>query len=109
MSEDPRADYLSLLRRLATAESPSYPLALELWKLSMKRVPEFADDWIYHPSWLLWGALTDWVEVKPQERTEAEAAMVEAAKEFLAASGDPAAEQEYFDRWLYDRCGYPRP
>ena len=59
--------------------------------------------------WALWGGLTDWVEVKPQETAEAENAMVEAAKQWLALSEDQAAREQYYEHWLYEVVGYERP
>ena len=102
-----RAAYSELLRQLTTGNGDKYELGKEIWSLSM----DLADssDWIYYPSWLVWGSLTDWVENKPEQRNEAENAMLRAAKEFLALNGDLASEQVYFDRWVYDECGYERP
>ena len=61
-----------------------------------------------HALWLLWGALTDWVENKPAEIDEAEAAMRRAATEWLEVADDELRWRPYFDRWLYDECGYTR-
>jgi hypothetical protein len=108
MVQDSRADILALLQRLAAGDNQPYDLGLQLWKLSMAQVDP-AGDWVYYPLWLLWGALTDWVEVKPAETAQAEAAMVEAAKGFLSVVGQEARERAYFDHWLYERLGYERP
>ena len=48
-------DYLSLLRRLVGRDAKPYDIGRELWSLSMDRVDP-SGDWIYFPSWLLWGA-----------------------------------------------------
>jgi len=101
-----RAAYLALIRRLAVGSGDRYDVAVQIWKISLARAG--SDDWIYHPSWLIWGCLTDWVENRPHEREEAEAEMIEAANEFLALDGNPTSEREYFGRWVYDRCGYER-
>jgi hypothetical protein len=103
-----RSDYLSLLRRLVSRDAKPYDIGRELWSLSMERVDP-SGDWIYFPSWLLWGALTDRVELKPAEAHDAEADMVDAAREFLEVHGDPPSERAYFDRWLYERIGLERP
>jgi hypothetical protein len=97
-----------LLRRLAGQDGEPYDIGRELWSLSMVRVDP-SGDWIYHPSWLLWGALTDRVELNPAEAQDAEAEMVDAAREFLEVNGDPLRERAYFDRWLYERIGLDRP
>lgn len=55
----------------------------------------------------MWGALTDWVEYKPEEKPKAEAAMMRATKEWLAI--DQGSQTAYFDRWLYEELGYARP
>lgn len=50
--------------------------------------------------WLLWGALTDWVEVKPDEESGANGAMRRAAREWLELPRDSGSTREFFDRWL---------
>jgi hypothetical protein len=59
--------------------------------------------------WLLWGALTDWIELKPEQREEAEASIRRAAAEWLQAADDEQSWRDYFDRWLYAEMGYSRP
>ena len=66
-------------------------------------------DEVLWPTWLLWGALTDWIEVRPAETDRAELAMRRAAREWLSLLDDGEARREYFDRWLYDEMGYERP
>lgn len=105
-----RSEHLALLRRLVTAEGGRYEIGQRIWSLSMGRAADDpSGDWIYYPSWLLWGALTDQVELKPAETEAAEADMLDAAREFLEVNGEPPAERAYFDRWLYERMGYDRP
>ena len=107
MVQDSRADVLALLRRIAAGNNQPYDLGRRIWQLSMVKVDP-AGDWVYHPLWLLWGALTDWVEVKPAETAQAEDAMVEAAKGFLRVAGQETLERAFFDHWLYERLGYER-
>lgn len=104
MVDESRSEALGLLRRLAAGDDQPYNLGLDIWQLSLGH----AEDWIFWPLWLLWGALTDWVENKPTEATQAEEAMVEAAKAFLQIVGNEEREQAYFDYWLYERIGYER-
>ena len=59
--------------------------------------------------WLIWGCLTDWIEVRPAEVEEASAAIVDAARSWLATEGDPVAVSTFYDRVIYDVCGYPKP
>jgi hypothetical protein len=98
-----------LIAEVAEAQVNTYDRASEVWQYSFGVVGE--EDWIYHPLWLLWGALTDWVEMEPEETEQAEAAMREAAQAFLPISDDDDALRLYFDRWLYEeRAGfYARP
>jgi hypothetical protein len=57
---------------------------------------------------LIWGELTDWVELRPAETGQAETHMITAAREWLTVAGDREAEAQYFDRWLHDILGYER-
>lgn len=59
--------------------------------------------------WLLWGALTDWVELKPDEQSQAEESMRRAAKEWLQLPDGELAWRRYFDHWLYSEMGMKRP
>ena len=59
--------------------------------------------------WLLWGALTDWVEMKPNEQAEAEESMRRAAEEWLALYDGEPQWRRYFDHWLYTEMGMERP
>ena len=63
-----------------------------------------------HALWLIWGALTDWVENKPGEAGQAESEMRRAAAEWLAVpDDDEALWRPFFDRWVYEELGYARP
>lgn len=61
------------------------------------------------PLWLTWGALTDWVEVRPNERDQAYVAMRRATREWLAVAHDMTLHKPYFERWLYEELGCERP
>jgi hypothetical protein len=56
----------------------------------------------------IWGALTDWVELRPAETNRAETQMITAAREWLTVGSDREAEAQYFDRW-FDLLGCERP
>jgi len=110
-AEDTAAEYLVHLERLSeqllTAADP-YEVALRIWGDSMGAVSESCV--LAHPMWLLWGALTDWVECKPEETELAKTQMVRAAQAWLALDRtDSATVDRYFDYWLYEVCGYERP
>lgn len=93
-------------KMLATEEAP-YATGWNVWGIAMSHAPESPD--VMHPLWLIWGALTDWVENKPEQRTQAEEVMRRAAREWLSLdSQDPKARHEYLDRWVYDEMGYER-
>ena len=84
-----------------------YDWARKIWSMAMRKASESPDTmW---PLWLIWGALTDWVEVKPTEKSAAEQEMLRAAREWLALpQGDHVAKDSYLDRWGYDEMGYER-
>jgi hypothetical protein len=61
--------------------------------------------------YLIWAALTDRWELKPDETAEAASAMREAAREWFADKDDPAAGHAYLDRdvrslWLSESLAY---
>lgn len=59
--------------------------------------------------YLIWGALTDWVALRPDEEQLAMSEMLRAAREWLTLDCDDRdAVDRYFDHWLYDVCGYKR-
>ena len=95
------------MQRLIAAEARRYEIAWEIWGKAMS-VVDSPD--LMHPLWLIWGALTDWVELRPEETSQAESAMVRAATEWLSLpDGDAAARKSYLDRWVFDELGYERP
>ena len=103
-----REQITGLIAEVARSEANTYDRASDVWSYSLGAI---AEEWVYHPLWLLWGALTDWVEVKPEETEQAEVVMREAARQFLPIADDDDALRLYFDRWLYEEHGglYARP
>ncbi len=95
------------MRLIVARRGSAYRAGARIWATAMNSAPESTD--IMWPLWLLWGALTDWVEVNPEEAEEAESAMRRAAHEWLNLSDNAEAQRGYFDRWLYDEMGYERP
>lgn len=108
LSADPQ-QIAGLIAEVAESQVNTYDRASEVWQYSFGAVG--GQHWIYHPLWLLWGALTDWVEMKPEETGQAEATIREAAQAFLPIADDDDALRLYFDRWLYEEKGgfYARP
>lgn len=47
----------------------------------------------------LWSGLTDWYELKPDDRAAAVAAMRRAAREWPGIKDAPAARDAYFESW----------
>ncbi len=92
---------------MVAGEASPYKCAWNIWGKSMSLVAESPD--VMHPLWLIWGALTDWVENRPDERREAELEMMRAANEWLALNGDNQEESKaYLDRWVFEEMGYER-
>ena len=61
------------------------------------------------PIYRIWAALTDRVDfptAEPRDEGSASETMVRAATEWLAASATESSRAAYFDRWLYEECGY---
>jgi hypothetical protein len=48
----------------------------------------------------IWAGLTDRYELKPDERPETVAEMLQAASEWLTVKDDAGARRSYFDKWL---------
>lgn len=107
------ADFRAAVRAHAAAmlsgDASPYDAALDIWGLASGEWPEDDGDETCYSLQLIWGALTDWVEVRPAETEQAETNMITAAREWLAIEGDRGAEARYFDRWVHDILGYERP
>ena len=94
------------LREIATSEHSVYDAGWRVYSEALGHADKSRD--ILWPLWLMWGALTDWLENRPHEANEAEAAMRRAAREWLSLANDQSARDAYFERWLYDELGYER-
>lgn len=104
-----RAELRALAELILKGDASPYEPALEILGLaSSHRALEERDDvWAGHVR--IWGELTDQAESEPGPRVDqAEARMVDAAREWLAVEGDPAAELRYLDRWVHDILGFER-
>lgn len=95
------------MRVIALRDRTPYRAGWRIWGTAMGHASE--SDQIMWPTWLLWGALTDWWEVKPAEAERAESAMRRAAREWLSLPDDAEARRQYFERWLYQELGSERP
>lgn len=95
-----------LMHAIVAGSTDPYEAGWEIWSVSFGTAPKSTE--LFWPMWLLWGALTDWVEVKPEKTEEAYKAMGRAAAEWLELPDEDAARVDYFERWLYDEMGYER-
>ncbi|MEU0963600.1 hypothetical protein ABZ328_29255 [Micromonospora aurantiaca] len=103
MDAEHLAKVTALMGQLLTAQDP-YEVGVELWGCSGRAAGEVAPD-----MQLIWGALTDWVELKPEEGQQAKARVRRAAQEWLALDlANRAAIERYLDYWVHDVCGYGR-
>jgi hypothetical protein len=104
-----RQEITGLIAEVARSQSDTYDRAERVREYSFGAVG--GEDWIYHPLWALWGVLTTWVEMEPDETDAAEATMREAAQAFLPITENDDALRLYFDQWLYEERGgfYARP
>lgn len=95
------------MKKMLQGQLEPYDAAWKIWGMASRKVPASPDT--MRPLWLIWGALTDWVELRPTEQPVAEQEMLRAAREWLELrSGDLAARDDYLDRWIYDEMGYIR-
>ncbi|MFE7712130.1 hypothetical protein ACFU6I_41740 [Streptomyces sp. NPDC057486] len=107
-SEAFRAAVRARAMSMLAGDASPYDPALEILGLASGGLP--VDDGDEAGNWLalIWGELTDWFELRPAERDQAEAHMITAAREWLTIEGDQEAEAHYFDRWLHDILGFER-
>jgi hypothetical protein len=108
--EEAWSAYLDLARRhaeqLLHADDP-YDVAVRFMSdtVDVLTIGEFAGR-----MYVLWGDLTDWVELKLAEQDRANAKMVRAAREWLVLNPrDSNAVDRYFDYWLHDVFVHERP
>ncbi|WP_143536963.1 hypothetical protein [Rubricoccus marinus] len=95
------------MRLIVAGEVDPYDAGWRIWGQAFGHAAEYPD--IMWPTWLIWGALTDRVEVRPEETEQAYEAIRRAAREWLLLPDDPSAQEAYFQRWVYEELGYERP
>ncbi|MFE2302624.1 hypothetical protein ACFXAW_31065 [Streptomyces sp. NPDC059445] len=109
--EDAEAFRAAVRAHVATmlnGDDSPYESAWEIWGLAGRTWPGDDGDEACYSLQLIWGALTDWVELRPAEAAQAESHMITAAREWVSIEGDREAEARYFDRWVHDILGYKR-
>ncbi|MFF3929258.1 hypothetical protein [Streptomyces hirsutus] len=108
-SEALRAAVSARATAMLDSNASPYDLALEILGLVSGGLPvDDGDEGLYSLA-LIWGELTDRIELRPAATDQVERCMVTAVREWLTAEGDREAEARYLDRWLYDVLGYERP
>jgi hypothetical protein len=95
------------LGAVASGHGDPYDAARRIWSEAMRAAPDSHD--VMRPLWLLWGALTDWVEGRPEQAAAAHESMRRAAREWLTLPQGVSSREAYFERWLYEEVGYQRP
>jgi hypothetical protein len=93
------------LERMVAGEVEPYEAGCHVWSTAGRSV-ELSP--VVASLYLIWAALTDWPELRHEEKIEAEAVMLRAAAEWLGLD-DGAARKKYCDRWKYEELGYERP
>ncbi|MGW3891442.1 hypothetical protein ACWD69_22360 [Micromonospora chokoriensis] len=95
----------ALAESLIAAEDP-YEVALDIHGVSAHAMIEVDPAGSVY---LIWGELTDRVELKPDEHEQAIAEIVRAAREWLSLDlANHEAVGRYLDYWVHDVCGYAR-
>lgn len=95
------------MRLIVSGDADPYDAGTRIWAEALGRVPDCPG--LMYPTWLIWGALTDWVEVKPEETDLASQTIRRAAQEWLLLPDIPGIREAYFERWMYEELGYERP
>lgn len=108
-SEPFRAALRAHAAAMLNGDASPYDPALEILGLASRGWPGDDGDEACYSLALIWGALTDWVELRPAETDRAETHMITAAREWLTIEGDREVEAGYFDRWVHNILGYERP
>ena len=95
------------MRLIVSGKADPYEAGLRIWQEALSQHLDPPD--LMHPTWLIWGALTDWVEEHPDESERVHALMRRASQEWLLLADDEGAQRAYLERWVYEELGYERP
>ena len=88
-----KRDIEACMRFIVSRRGSAYRAAWRVWGTAMRHATD--SETIMWPLWLIWGALTDWVEQKPAEAEQAESAMIRAAQEWLSLPENAEAQRAY--------------
>jgi hypothetical protein len=95
-----------MTRMLEGCNDP-YTVGRKIWEIAFAHASISPE--VVWPMWLIWGALTDWVELKPEKEEKAKKEMLRASVEWLAIGRDDSdLRRAYLDRWVYDELGIER-
>jgi hypothetical protein len=87
------------MRQILASSGDVYGPACEIWKIAFshaRHYPEYME-----PLWLVWGALTDHFEMRPEESEVAAAEVRNACREWLELDRDDLVQRKnYFTRWI---------
>src|ERR1700744_5535208 len=101
-----------LVRLLLARSNRAYDIGLELTSLASRGMLDKSVDALAEPLFLIWASLTESFDEargrEPNEDASASSMMIRAAKEWTAISSDATGRELYFDRWMYEECGYER-
>lgn len=97
------SDVRDLCSRLLQPDADVYSRAVDVLSRLGHALPEDAPGRLY----VVWGALTDRWELEPEQRTETEQVMRDAAREFVPIADSPGELDGYLSRW-YENLRIPR-
>jgi hypothetical protein len=114
-ADEALASVRSLCVELVEGGRPPYDVGRDIWGIAFAHANEARSLWGH---WVLWGSLTDWVEVEPTSIEQAqwreraggpEKAMRDAAQGWLDVEASQTGRDDYFEHWLYEVIGHQRP
>ncbi|MEA1976846.1 MAG: hypothetical protein U9N80_02990 [Chloroflexota bacterium] len=95
------------MHKLVTGVKNPHDYGYRIWETAFRLADNSPD--LMWPMMLLWGALTSlYNELKQDEKADRDAAMAQAANEWLALEDNNPSRETYFDHWLYGELGYQR-
>jgi hypothetical protein len=96
----------SEMRRIDSGSVDPYEAGRRIWSEAFSHAP--VSPKVMWPLWLLWGGLTDWIEMKPKEAGLANEAMRRACHEWLTTVTNESSRKAYFEKWLFEELGLKR-
>jgi hypothetical protein len=95
------------MKRMLGGREEPYSAGRKIWEIAFTHASISPD--VVWPLWLIWGALTDWVEVGPEEEEKAKKEMLRASGEWLALNRlDANLRRAHLDRWVRDELSIER-